>query len=186
MMNVATEAKLVWTPKRLDDIPTSSFNRVIREERIGVMLHFDASTTDKGAMSWFAHPDCRMSYNFLALDDGSFCMIAPQRSRAWHAGRCRPSSDLLPYKDANSAFAGIAVATNQHHSTHYIQALTVAWLVWWEYQTWNWPINETWRIVGHESEAWPRGRKIDPTGTDRKRPILSVEGIRNLVPLFTL
>lgn len=179
-------AKIIWNPQKTETIQTTAFNEHLREPRIGCLLHFDASASDAGAIAWFKDSRCFVSYHFLIKDDGSYVEIAPKGSRAWHAGRCRPSNDLLDYKDANSAFVGLAVATNQHASSTYLQALTVAWLTWQQFVQHGWPTNETWRIVGHESEAWPRGRKIDPTGTDRKRPILSVEGIRNLVPLFRL
>jgi hypothetical protein len=36
-------------------------------------------------------------------------------------------------------------------------------------------------VVGHRTEAWPRGRKSDPEGSDLKNPILAVEDIRQLL-----
>lgn len=179
-----TMAELIWHPQEREKIATSAFNERLREPRIGCLVHFDASATDAGAMSWFAHPDCLVAYHYLALDDGSYVNIAPHDSRAWHAGRCRPSDDRLQYVDGNSAFMGIAAATNQHESATYLQALTIAWLTWREFIRRAWSLDETWRIVGHSTEGWERGRKIDPEGLDPKRPILSVAGIRSLVPLF--
>ena len=46
----------------------------------------------------------------------------------------------------------------------------------------GWDPSETWRIVGHSSESWPRGRKTDPEGADPKNPILSVDDTRQLLP----
>lgn len=108
--------------------------------------------------------------------------IAPDTARAWHAGRCRPSSDQLGYTDANSAFYGIAVATNGQVDVTPLQTLTTAWLTRLYFESHGWPLTELWRIVGHETEAWPRGRKKDPSGGLGSNPILTVDDIRQLVP----
>ena len=60
--------------------------------------------------------------------------------------------------------------------------LTTALLCRIYYERHEWDLDETWRIVGHSSEAWPRGRKTDPEGADLKNPILSVDDIRLLLP----
>lgn len=153
---------------------------------MGVMVHYDASASDPGSVSWLADPDCHVSYNDLVLDDGTHRTIVKWKNRAWHAGRCRPSHGLLTYRDANSAFVGIAAATNKRESATQAQLLTLALLCRLAFQVYGWPIEETWRVVGHDAEGWPRGRKIDPTGDDRRRPIISVEEIRWLVPHIEL
>lgn len=38
------------------------------------------------------------------------------------------------------------------------------------------PLSETWRIVGHRSEAWKRGRKDDPDW--KLGVVLSVDEVR--------
>lgn len=76
------------------------------------MLHFDGSVSDTGAWKWFTDPRCNVSYNYLVLDNGDIVSIAPKDARAWHAGKCRPSGPLN-YSDANSAFYGVAAATNE-------------------------------------------------------------------------
>jgi len=173
-------ATVQWAPSQVKDVPNGQWGAP-REKRVGVMLHFDASSSDPGAVAWFADPLCKVSYQLLVLDDGSFVRIAPDVSRAYHAGVCRPSDPRLGYTDANSAFFGIAAATNEKADVTPLQMLTVAWLTRRYFQTEGWPVTEAWRVVGHRSEAWPRGRKSDPEGLDLKNPILAVEDIRQLL-----
>lgn len=175
---------LDWQPKVARTVENGQYNPTLRESRLGVMLHFDASSNDRSAVDWFAHPDCKVSYQWLVLDDGSCVRIAPDTARAWHAGVCRPSSPRLQYQDGNSAFYGIAIASNEKVQATARQLLTVAFLTRGYFERHGWPLDELWRIVGHDSEAWPRGRKTDPTGPLKLNPILSVDSVRSLVPLF--
>ena len=174
-------ATVTWAPTLSREIPNGQYSRT-REKRVGVCLHYDASGSDAGAMGWFAHEQCRVSYNWLVLDDGSYVKIAPPDARAWHAGRCRTSDrNRLNYKDANSALYGIAAATNNRVDVTPLQLLTIAWLTRRCFEREDWPVTESWRIVGHSSEAWPRGRKTDPEGGDSKNPIYSPADIRQLL-----
>lgn len=177
--------RILWEAERVGRIPNGQYNTELREPRIGVMIHFDASRNDDAALEWFRDPRCKVSYNYLVLDDGSYGEIAPMAARAWHAGLCRSSDpDRLPYRDANSAFVGIAAATDKQVGVTALQLLTIAFLTRVVFATYHWSPRETWRIVGHETEAWERGRKTDPTGDLERHPILSVEDVRALVPLM--
>jgi N-acetyl-anhydromuramyl-L-alanine amidase AmpD len=181
-------------PKSLPRLKCKNFND-LREPRIGVMLHYDDSSSDPGAMEWFTDPRCDVSYNYLVLDDGRYVAVIPEGKRAWHAGACRSSDpERLSYDDANSAFIGISVATNDKIPATPQQVETVAWLTRKMFTDHGWKTSETWRIVGHDDEAvYPnkpdvplklrgkRGRKIDPTGRNKNKPILSVEEIRKRV-----
>ena len=174
-------ATLRWAPSLVREIPNGQYSD-LREERKGVMLHYDASGTDEGAVAWFADPRCRVSYHYLVLDDGSYVSVAPLDRRAWHAGVCRPSDpERLPYRDANSAFYGVAAATNDQVDVTPLQLLTVAWLTRRLFEREGWPVTDVWRIVGHSSEAWKRGRKTDPEGADPKNPIFSPADVRQLL-----
>src|SRR5262245_2136016 len=74
-----------------------NFNE-LKEPRRGVMLHYDDSSSDAGAVAWFTDPECQVSYNYLVLDDGSYVPIVPEGKRAWHAGVCKTSNSArLPY-----------------------------------------------------------------------------------------
>lgn len=181
-------------PVALANLGCKNFNN-LREPRIGVMLHYDESTNDTGAMAWFKDPECKVSYDFLVLDDGRYVQLIPDEKRAWHAGACKTSNPAkLNYSDANSAFLGISVATNSKTPSTQKQYDTVVWLIKRYFAKKGWPLTDTWRIVGHDTEAiFPnngetpvhlrgkRGRKIDPTGPDKNKPILSVARVREAV-----
>ena len=134
---------------------------VLREKRLGVMLHYDGSASDAGALSWFKHPDCKVSYNKLVLDPGNVVQIAPDDKRAWHAGICRPSTPDLVYADANSAFYGLCIAARPGDPFHLPQKGTMIRLMVEYFQTEGWPLSESWRLTSHHLEAWPRERKVD-------------------------
>lgn len=172
---------VMWSPSLVRTVPNGQYNPAVREPRLGVMLHYDASGTDEGAVAWFADPRCRVSYNWLVLDDGSYVEIAPADARAWHAGVCRPSTSQLKYADANSAFYGISAATNDRVDITPLQLLTIAWLTRKCFEREGWAVSESWRIVGHSSEAWPRGRKTDPEGGSKDNPIYSPQDVRQLL-----
>lgn len=170
-----------------------NFNDV-REPRVGVMLHYDDSSSDEGAVAWFTDPACEVSYNYLVLDNGDYVPIIPEGKRAWHAGACKSSTPKLRYKDANSAFIGIAVATNAKKPATPEQVETVIWLTRREFLRNGWKLSETWRVVGHDEESiYPdkadvplklrgkRGRKIDPIGPNPAKPILSTDEVRRRV-----
>jgi N-acetyl-anhydromuramyl-L-alanine amidase AmpD len=155
----------------------------VREERLGVMLHYDGSTSDAGAVQWLLRDSrCKVSYNWLVLDSGEVVEIAPPDARAWHAGVCRPSHPTLRYRDANSAFYGLSLAATvgQTATSEAKAAIVDLCRVLFIRHGWD-PEREGWRIVGHETEAWPRGRKIDPTGPNPSHPVLEVEEVRELL-----
>lgn len=154
----------------------------LREPRLGVMLHYDASASDEGSLAWLRDPRIRVSYNWLILDNGSQHTIAPIDARAWHAGVCRSSDPVrLPYKDANSAFYGISLAARPPDVATEAAKDAMARLVVSLFARHGWPLSEVWRIVGHGTEAWPRGRKIDPVGPDPRHPVLDPEWIRTAI-----
>jgi N-acetyl-anhydromuramyl-L-alanine amidase AmpD len=147
--------------------------------RQGMLLHYDASRSDVGAVAWLEDDArARVSYHYLVLDDGRVLQIAPLGSRAWHAGDCKSSDRRLVYTDANSAFYGIAVAATDGERATEAQKASVALLCRYLFWLEGWADADTWRITGHDAHAWPRGRKTDPTGTDPVHPVLSVEEIR--------
>jgi N-acetyl-anhydromuramyl-L-alanine amidase AmpD len=155
----------------------------LKEKRVGVMLHYDASASDPGAVSWLTKdPRCKVSYNWLVLDDGKVVTVAPRTARAWHAGVCRPSSEAPKYKDANSAFYGIAVAATAGDTVTEAQENAVIDLVDGLFAEHRWSRTlGLHRIVGHNTECWPRGRKSDPEGPNPSKPVLSVEAVREAI-----
>lgn len=175
---------LVWSAPLAKTVPNGKWG-ALRETRQGVCVHYDASSSDAGSVSWFENPACNVSYQLLVLDDGSYVRIAPDNKRAWHAGRCKPS-DKFSYTDANSALYGIAAATNNKVDVTPVQMLTIAWLVRKWFATEGWPVTDLWRITGHEDECDPPGRKKDPSGGLGDNPIFTAEDIRQLVPLISV
>ena len=160
-----------------------NWNDDLREPRIGVLLHYDASVSDASAVQWLTRdPRCKVSYTWLILDDGSIITVAPPDARAWHAGICRASDPRLPYRDANSAFYGLSLAATAGDRATPAALTAIADLTRALFGRHGWDTRtELWRIVGHSTEAWPRGRKVDPVGPDPARPVLRVEEIRQRV-----
>ncbi len=153
----------------------------LKEPRIGIMLHYDESTSDAGSLQWLLDdPTCKVSYTWIAMRDGVLHQIAPPDKRAWHAGVCETSSVLvLRYTDANSAFYGLAVAANHTEKATPAQFKTVTKQCVDLFRAHGWRATEVWRIVGHNTEAAPRGRKIDPDGGGFV--VLSVAEVRDAV-----
>lgn len=145
------------------------------EPRQGILLHYDASQNDKGAVAWFQDPRCEVSYQFLVTDDGAAHRIAPDTARAYHAGVCKSSS--FAYTDANSAFYGVSLAATDGDTCTPKAFDTVVRLCVGYCLKHGWGAE---RITGHSAEAWPRGRKVDPEGT-KPTPVLSVERVRKAV-----
>lgn len=171
---------------RIDRPPGQGWDRrYAAEGRVGIMLHYDGSGSDAGAVAWFRDPRARLAgYHWLVLDGGRTVQLTPYEGRPYHAGVCRPSAAFVQrggYGNANRALIGISIAATIGERATAPQVESVARLCRYVFERERWPLAETWRITGHEDEAWPRGRKIDPTGSDPERPVLSVTGVRDLV-----
>lgn len=136
----------------------------IYEPRQGIILHYDASSNDAGAVAWFSDPRCEVSYQFLVTDDGVAHRIAPDDARAYHAGVCQRSKDAPQYKDANSAFYGVSLAATAGDTCTPAAFRTVVRLCVGYFHKHGWGAAEVNRITSHSAEAWPRGRKHDPDG----------------------
>ena len=155
--------------------------------RGGIMLHYDDSSSDQGALEWFHDPRCTNGYTWLVLDDGRVVELADPGMRTPHAGPC-----LVP--NANSRFYGIAAATNgsepaTERQLHSITRLCTALAA---HHGWASPL-----IVGHDEQAvWTAlyttrpalwgtlGRKVDPTGQRRDgSKVIDLADIRRRVSL---
>lgn len=171
-------------------IKAKSWNDTLREERVGICLHYDASATDESSIQWLASAGVKVSYNFVVADSGNTIPFAPELARAWHAGVCRSSDPRLPYKDANSALYGISISATAGDVATLAQKRSVAALCRTLFLKHGWPITEVWRIVSHRTESWPRGvhpngepwwRKNDPEGPDLAHPVMNTNEIRGMV-----
>lgn len=146
--------------------------------RLGVMLHYDDSTSDASGIQWLTKdPRCHVSYNFAVRDNGTVVEITPREARAWHAGVCHPSGPTLVYADANTAFYGVAITAKAGDTVSPAQFAAVVDLCRRLFHVNGWPLTDTWRITTHSREAWPRGRKVDCEGQG-KTPLLDPEHVR--------
>ena len=148
---------------------------LLKESRIGIMIHIDASGSDQGSLSWFRNPDCKCAYHYIVLDNGEIVGIVKSDRRAWHAGTCEPSGKTRSYRDANSAFYGVAAAAKEGDTITEEQLISIAKVCIAIMRTEGWIYPEN-IITGHSAEAWERGRKNDPE-CDFDNPVLSVQMI---------
>lgn len=148
--------------------------------RGGVLLHFDDSSNDGSAVEWFTDPTCHVSYNRLYLRNGDVVQITPTMEHAaWHAGVCLK-------KNANRFYYGLSVAANEKVPATEQQFASIGHdcVALFELNGWSADSVDQ-RIVGHEEQACfsngKLGRKIDPTGLWKKKPILSTALVREYV-----
>lgn len=155
--------------------------RKLQIPRIGIMGHYDASVTDKGALAWLLDPRCKLGYNFLIWDNARIFEIIPRHLRAPHAGATRSSRSNLKYGNdlANSAFYGVAIAAGGRAKDRATreQIESFAWLAHVLFEEEGWDKSETWRFTDHESEAWPRGRKKDVRGPVKTSPVMLMDEV---------
>lgn len=157
-----------------------NFNRV-RGKRLGVMLHYDDSSSDPSGLEWLTKdPACHVSYNIYIERDGTVIAITPEEARAWHAGVCTPSSAQLKYTDANSALYGVAIAANGSDTVTPAQLAAVVALCRSLFQKNGWLLTDGWRITSHSLEAAPHGRKVDCEG-QRATKVLDPAAVRTAV-----
>lgn len=149
------------------------------EKRVGIMLHYDGSRTDTGAENWFDSPAFKLSYNRGYTDGGRRIRLTPSiTNRAYHAGACRTDDRV---KGANGAFYGLCITagTGQQAAVPQFESICrdAADIARYHQNRgdkgWELPNIDYW-LTGHEIWAAPKGRKVDPTGPDRSKPVLSL------------
>lgn len=146
------------------------------EERVGIMAHYTGGSDYSGLNFLLFDPACRVSYNWLGLDDGTVVSVAPKDARAWHAGVCRRSKHAPAYTDANSAFYGYAIAAMPGDLVTDAQLAMFVQTAAALFREHGWHADDVGsRITDHAAEAWPRGRKVD-TGD-----VLPLDLLRRLV-----
>jgi hypothetical protein len=172
--------------------PTNYGRLATTLERQGVMWHYDASSSDAGALGWFRSKEFKLSYNRAYTDNGRRVRLTPSIwHRAYHAGVCR-----RPPYDANLAFFGLAITAGAGDQATDAQfaAIVADTAVLFRYQ--GWPATDVeHRLVGHHEYAvfskadaptrpdlWGKlGRKPDPIGPNPNRPVLSLNSGRAAV-----
>jgi N-acetyl-anhydromuramyl-L-alanine amidase AmpD len=157
--------------------------------RAGLMLHYDDSSRDDWAVEWFHDPRCTNGYTWLVLDDGRVVELADPAFRTPHAGPCRTPN-------ANSAFYGVAAATNGlvPVTDAQLAAITAICAAVLTHHAWTDDALDH-RLVGHDEQAiwtpaytsqralWGTlGRKVDPRGQRKDgKPILDLVALRQAV-----
>jgi N-acetyl-anhydromuramyl-L-alanine amidase AmpD len=167
-----------------------SWSDQLKEPRQGVMLHYDASASDRSSVAWLAGADIKVSYNWIVLDTGNIIPIAPTHARAWHAGWCRSSDPRLQYADANSAFYGVSIAATSGDVAGVETKRSIVAICRSLFIAHRWTAAQAWRIVSHRAHAvyepgHPKagqyGRKNDPEGPDLAHPVLSTNEVRGML-----
>ena len=69
-----------------------------------IVLHADASPTERGCLSWMQSSESKVSYHVLIGRDGAVYTCVPYDRRAWHAGK----SEWRGHKDVNGISIGVA------------------------------------------------------------------------------
>lgn len=69
-----------------------------------IVLHADASPSERGCLTWIQSSASKVSYHVLIGRDGTVYTCVPYDRRAWHAGK----SEWNGIKDVNSVSIGIS------------------------------------------------------------------------------
>ena len=69
-----------------------------------IVLHADASPSERGCLTWIQSSVSKVSYHVLIGRDGTVYTCVPYDRRAWHAGK----SEWNGIKDVNSVSIGIS------------------------------------------------------------------------------
>ena len=86
-----------------------------------IVLHADASPSEKGTLAWFMDPTSKVSYHVLVGRQGTVYRIVDESRRAWHAG----VSSWPGITDVNGASLGLSFA-NRHDGTEALTPIQVA------------------------------------------------------------
>ena len=70
--------QLIWTPTLIDEIANGNYNGSLREDRIGVMLHFDVSGPDGGAVQWFKDITLESGLDFVHETGATGALLFPE------------------------------------------------------------------------------------------------------------
>ena len=121
-----------------------------------IILHATASSSAKGALSYFRNPFSKVSAHYIIDKDGTIYACVNEARAAWHAGKC-----FLPY--ANQRSIGIELVNKNDGVDPYPdpQILALRQLII-EIKRRH-PIRY---LVSHAEIAMPKGRKSDPKGFD--------------------
>lgn len=75
-----------------------------------IVLHADASPSERGTISWIQSSESKVSYHVLIGRDGVAYQFVPYDRRAWHAGK----SNWNGKKDVNSISIGLSFSNRNN------------------------------------------------------------------------
>lgn len=75
-----------------------------------IVLHSDASPTERGTISWLQSSASKVSYHVLVGRDGTAYQFVPYDRRAWHSGK----SSWNGKKDVNSISIGLSFSNRNN------------------------------------------------------------------------
>ena len=120
-----------------------------------IIMHADASASEKGTLGWFMDPASKVSYHVLIGRQGTVYRIVEESRRAWHAGKSAWGGS----KDVNAISLGLAFA-NKHDGHEALTPLQLASAL---------DVVAEWKalypieaVVTHADVCIPIGRKRDP------------------------
>ena len=139
---------------RIIDKPSPNNSPRNGTEVQAVVIHYDASLSDFGAVSWMRNPQSRVSAHFHIGRDGNITQLVDLGRAAWHAGVATlplPDGTSLP-TGANEHSIGVEIA-NAGMLQRDEQGM-----IW--YRDGDSAIRVTGEIV-HAAMIWPSGMRIE-------------------------
>ena len=121
-----------------------------------IIMHADASASEKGTLGWFMDPASKVSYHVLIGRQGTVYRIVDESRKAWHAGKAKWDG----HDDVNGCSLGLSFA-NKHDGVEALTPVQIAVAR---------DIVAGWRkkypgiraVTTHAAVAIPAGRKTDP------------------------
>lgn len=121
-----------------------------------IVLHADASASERSTLAWLQDPASKVSYHVLIGRQGTVYRIVDESRKAWHAGKAKWNG----HEDVNGCSLGLSFA-NKHDGDEALTPLQIAAAR---------EVVSEWRkkypgireVTTHAAVAMPAGRKTDP------------------------
>lgn len=132
-----------------------------------IVIHYTASMSLEGTISWFRHRDSEVSAHYVIGRDGRIVQMVDDAMAAWHAGRSAMYPNEKPPRETNvNEFSlGIELVGDADSGFTDRQLASLYELLARLVSHYKIPAD---RVVGH-CHVSP-GRKIDPDGYDHQFP----------------
>jgi N-acetyl-anhydromuramyl-L-alanine amidase AmpD len=143
---------------------------------VAVCVHWTGGSF-ASALDWCQRSVSKVSYHEIIGPDGQTAtLVAPDRA-AWSVGR-----SIAPHPwsgtSGNSMTYNIALSGAPPAPPTDAQRRALVRQIRKAFAHFGWPLEFGHRITGHHDWAAPRGRKVDPVGSDPMRPWLDLVAVR--------